>query len=143
MNRANPDPSSSLRRATVLTLALLASSGCDAVPADQSPDRTGSPNLAMLPVTLYPSNDLADQTGALTLAVNILTMGSARFTVDYRGETMLGEATRDPNDGRRGMAMVHGQHGMLVRCEYQMSSLRMGGTCAFSNGARYRLLVGN
>jgi hypothetical protein len=76
------------------------------------------------------------------MRINILTIGRGRFTVNYQGETLQGEATRVSNDDRRGVARAYGPHGVIARCEYQTNSPRMGGTCAFANGAQYQLSVG-
>ena len=138
-----------LRNALILFLPPLALSACFLTPFGQAPTGTqpvvasGRPNPATLAVKLYPSNDLANQTGALTLPVTILMIGRGRFTFDYQGETLVGEATRVSNDNRRGVASAYGQRGMSARCEYQMSSPRMSGTCTFSNGAQYLLHVGS
>jgi len=138
-----------LRNTLVLFLPLIALSACFLTPFGQGPNGTqpvvaaGRPNPATLAVKLYPSNDLANQTGVLTVQVAILMIGRGRFTFDYQGETLVGEATRVANDYRRGVASAYGQSGMFARCEYQMSSPRMSGTCAFSNGARYLLHVGS
>ena len=94
-------------------------------------------------VKLYPMNDLANQTGVLTGEVTNMMTGHGRFTFNYQGETLVGEATRVSNDERRGMASAYGPRGTSARCEYQMSTAKMGaGTCTFSNGAQYQLHVG-
>ena len=97
-----------------------------------------------LSVKLYPLNDLANQTGVLTGAVTNMMTGKGRFTFYYQGETLVGEATRVDNDERRGIASAYGPSGMSARCEYQMSSPKLGaGTCTFSNNAMYQLHVGS
>jgi len=97
-----------------------------------------------LSVKLYPINDLANQTGILTGEVTNMMTGQGRFTFHYQGETLVGEATRVSNDDRRGLASAYGPCGTSARCEYQMSTARMGaGTCTFSNGAQYQLHVGS
>ena len=102
------------------------------------------PMPAVLNVKLYPSNDLANQTGVLTGQVTNLMTGRGRFTFSYQGETLVGEATRVANDERRGMANAYGGRGTFARCEYQMSSAQMGaGTCTFSNGAQYQVHIGS
>ena len=102
------------------------------------------PMPAVLNVKLYPANDLANQTGVLTGQVTNLMTGKGRFTFNYQGETLVGEATRVANDERRGVASAYGQRGTFARCEYQMSSPRMGaGTCTFSNGAEYQVHIGS
>ena len=104
----------------------------------------GGPMPATLNVKLYPSNDLANQTGVLVGQVTNMMTGKGRFTFNYQGETLVGEATRVANDERRGVASAYGPRGMFARCEYQMSSAYMGaGTCTFSNGAQYQAHIGN
>ena len=103
----------------------------------------GGPQAIALAVKLYPINDLANQTGVLTGEVTNMMNGKGRFSFGYQGETLVGEATRVSNDDRRGIASAYGPRGTFARCEYQMSTTRMGaGTCAFSNGAQYQLHVG-
>lgn len=102
------------------------------------------PMPAVLNVKLYPTNDLANQTGVLTGQVTNMMTGKGRFSFNYKGETLIGEATRVANDERRGIASAYGQRGTFARCEYQMSSPRMGaGTCTFSNGAEYQVHIGS
>ena len=104
----------------------------------------GGPMPAVLNVKLYPSNDLANQTGVLIGQVTNMMTGKGRFTFNYQGETLVGEATRVSNDERRGVASAYGPHGIFARCEYQMSSPQMGaGTCTFSNGAQYQVHIGS
>jgi len=104
----------------------------------------GGPVAAVLPVKLYPINDLANQTGVLTGEVTNSMTGKGRFSFNYAGETLVGEATRVSNDERRGMASAYGPRGTFARCEYQMSTARMGaGTCTFSNGAQYQVHIGS
>ena len=120
------------------------------VPAQNGMGRTypavapAGPMPAALPVKLYPSNDLANQTGVLTGEVTNMMNGKGRFTFTYQGELLVGEATRVANDERRGIAAAYGPRGTFARCEYQMSTARMGaGSCTFSNGAQYQLHVGS
>lgn len=104
----------------------------------------GGPMATALNIKLYPVNDLANQTGVLTGQVTNLMTGKGRFTFNYQGETLVGEATRVANDDRRGIASAYGPRGMFARCEYQMSSPVMGaGTCTFSNNAMYQVHIGN
>ena len=102
------------------------------------------PMPQVLSVKLYPANDLANQTGVLTGQVTNMMTGKGRFTFNYQGETLVGEATRVENDARRGVASAYGQRGTFARCEYQMSSPRIGaGNCTFSNGAEYQVHIGS
>jgi hypothetical protein len=104
----------------------------------------GGPMPAALNVKLYPINDLANQTGVLTGQVTNLMTGKGRFTFNYQGDTLVGEATRVANDERRGVASAYGPRGVFAHCEYQMSSPMMGaGTCTFSNNAMYQVHIGN
>lgn len=104
----------------------------------------GGPMPATLAIKLYPANDLANQTGVLTGQVTNMMTGKGRFTFNYQGETLVGEATRVANDERRGVASAYGGRGLFARCEYQMSTPNMGaGTCTFSNGAQYQVHIGS
>ena len=115
--------------------------GATGAPAAPFP---AGPMPAVLSVKLYPANDLANQTGVLTGQVTNMMTGKGRFTFNYQGETLVGEATRVANDERRGVASAYGSRGTFARCEYQMSSPRMGaGTCSFSNGAEYQVHIGS
>jgi hypothetical protein len=101
------------------------------------------PNV--LQARLYPSNDVATQTGMLSGTVTNLMTGKGRFELDYRGELLVGEATRSPSagDGRRGIANAYGQRGTYMTCEYRMSTPSQGlGTCSLSSGALYQVHIG-
>jgi hypothetical protein len=106
------------------------------------------PNAAVpnvLQARLYPSNDVATQTGMLSGTVTNLMTGKGRFELDYRGELLVGEATRSPSgvDGRRGVANAYGQRGTYMTCEYRMSTPSQGiGTCSLSSGAQYQVHIG-
>lgn len=105
---------------------------------------SGPPMPQALNIKLYPINDLANQTGVLTGQVTNMMTGKGRFTFNYQGETLVGEATRVANDERRGVASAYGPNGMFARCDYQMSSPQIGaGTCTFSNNAMYQVHIGN
>jgi len=156
------------RIAVTAVMAALALSGCYVMPVGQ--DRSGNTVYAYSPVApsqaqgsasgptsapgpampqalnvkLYPINDLANQTGVLTGQVTNMMTGKGRFVFNYQGETLVGEATRVANDDRRGVASAYGPGGVFAKCEYQMSSPRMGaGTCTFSNSAMYQVHIGN
>ena len=162
-------PAVAKRLALALAVPAFALSGCYVVPVAPGPDGhpyyayspvpvvpgpyaspgapvvvPGGPMPAVLNVKLYPSNDLANQTGVLTGQVTNMMTGKGRFTFNYQGETLVGEATRVANDERRGVASAYGPRGMYARCEYQMSSAQMGaGNCTFSNGAQYQVHIGS
>ena len=113
-----------------------------AVTPVQKPARGPVPTA--LNVKLYPINNLANQTGVLIGQVTNMMTGKGRFTFNYQGETLVGEATRVANDKRRGIASAYGPSGAFAKCEYQMSSPMMGaGTCTFSNNAMYQVHIGN
>jgi hypothetical protein len=99
---------------------------------------------AVLTARLYPSNDLATQTGVVTGTVTNMMTGKGRFQVSYLGQVLTGEATRVSNDERRGVASAYSPAGMYMSCEYQMNTpLQGAGSCTFSNGATYQLHLGN
>ena len=156
------------RYALALLVPVFALSGCYVMPVGTAPDGNpyyayspvpivpkhatptapvvvpAGPMPAVLTLKLYPSNDLANQTGVLIGQVTNMMTGRGRFTFNYQGETLVGEATRVANDERRGMASAYGGRGTFARCEYQMSSAQMGaGTCIFSNGAQYQVHIGS
>ena len=98
----------------------------------------------VLHARLYPDNDVASQTGMVSGTVTNMMTGKGRFQLSYAGELLTGEATRVSGDQRKGVASAYGQNGSFMSCEYQMSTPVVGaGTCMFSNGARYKLHVGN
>jgi hypothetical protein len=102
------------------------------------------PVPTVLNVKLYPINNIANQSGVLVGQVTNMMTGKGRFTFNYQGETLVGEATRVANDKRRGIASAYGPSGVFAKCDYQMSSPMMGaGTCTFSNSAMYQVHIGN
>ena len=123
-----------------------------AAPAASEPAKATAPASApamasapaTLPARLYPANDIATQTGMVSGSVTNLMGGKGRFLLDYNGELLNGEATRVSGDERKGVASAYSPAGSYMSCEYQMSTpLQGAGTCTFSNGARYRVHVGN
>ena len=109
------------------------------------PTAQGQPALPrVLSARLYPENDLATQTGMVSGTVTNMMTGKGRFQITYAGETLTGEATRVSGDDRKGIASAYGPSGSFMSCEYQMNSPAQGaGTCMFSNGARYKVHIGN
>lgn len=98
---------------------------------------------AVLPARLYPANEQATQTGVITGAVTNMMTGKGRFTVNYRGEVLVGEATRVSNEDKRGVASAYSPQGTYMSCEYQLTTPFQGiGECTFSNGAKYTLHLG-
>lgn len=134
-------------------------SGCYVMPANPEyypyPPYSGSAPLPpvavpapatsmVLPARLYPANDKATQSGVLSGSITSTAPGKGRFQLNYRGETLSGEATRVDGDARRGVASAYGSSGAFMSCEYQMQSARQGaGTCTISDGAKYQVHVGN
>lgn len=109
-----------------------------------SPAQATGPLPTVLNARLYPANDIATQTGIVTGTVTNMMTGKGRFQVNYRGETLTGEATRVSGNERKGVASAYGPTGAFMSCDYQMSSpLQGAGTCTFSSGAQYQLHVGN
>jgi len=162
-------PAISRRLVVAALLPAIALAGCIAVPVGTTPDGSpywayaplgapigpapgaippaatpGGPAAAVLPVRLYPANDLANQTGVLTGQVTNLMSGKGRFQFTYQGEMLVGEATRVSGEARKGVASAYGGRGTFARCEYQMSTPYMGaGICTFSNGAEYQVHIGS
>jgi hypothetical protein len=115
-----------------------------APPRDYALANAAAPSV--LQARLYPSNDLATQTGMLSGTVTNMMTGKGRFELDYRGELLVGEATRSPlsQDPRHGVANAYGQRGTYMTCEYRMSTPFQGtGTCNVSSGAQYQVHIGS
>lgn len=104
---------------------------------------TGPSMPAALQARLYPSNEVATETGLLSGTVTNMMTGKGVFQLNYRGEVLTGEATRVPGDDRRGLASAYGQRGTYMSCEYRMTTPYQGtGTCKLSNGAQYQVHIG-
>jgi hypothetical protein len=155
----------SKRLAATVTGATIALTGCYVVPV--APDGTtlypypypypapphaavgpapvvvGGPVPTVLQARLYPSNELASQTGMIAGTVTNMMTGKGRFQMDYKGELLSGEATRVSGDERRGIASAYGPRGTYMSCEYRMTSAYQGaGTCTMSTGAQYQVHLG-
>ena len=109
------------------------------------PPSVAQPGLPkVLHARLYPENDIATQTGKVAVTETNMMTGKGRFQLQYSGELMTGEATRVSGDDRKGIASAWGPSGAFMSCEYQMhTALQGAGTCNFSNGARYKVHIGN
>lgn len=104
----------------------------------------GGPMPAVIAARLYPSNELASQTGMIAGTVTNMMTGKGRFQLEYKGELLTGEATRVAGDERRGVASAYGPRGTYMSCEYQMTTPYQGaGTCTLSSGAKYQVHLGN
>ena len=98
---------------------------------------------AAMQARLYPSNEVATETGLLSGTVTNMMTGKGVFQLNYRGEILTGEATRVPGDDRRGVANAYGQRGTYMSCDYRMTTPYQGtGTCSLSNGAQYQVHIG-
>ncbi|WP_137895180.1 hypothetical protein [Ramlibacter sp. 2FC] len=98
---------------------------------------------AVLQARLYPSNEMAAQTGVVSGTVTNMMNGKGRFQLQYAGETLVGEATSVDGNAKRGVASAYGSNGGFMSCEYQLNTPRQGaGNCSFSNGAQYKLHIG-
>lgn len=159
----------SMRVAVASSFATLALSGCYVVPvapdgvayapavvvpapypananpsAQPAPVVPVAPMPAVLQARLYPSNDVATQTGMLAGSVTNFMTGKGRFQLDFKGETLVGEATRAPGDQMGGVANAYGERGTYMSCAYRMTTPYQGtGTCNLSNGARYQVHLGS
>jgi hypothetical protein len=111
------------------------------VPAPVVP---AAPAPSVLQARLYPSNDVATQTGMLAGTVTNFMTGKGRFQLDFKGETLVGEATRAPGDQMGDIANAYGERGTYMSCAYRMTTPYQGtGTCNLSNGARYQVHLGS
>jgi hypothetical protein len=111
-------------------------------PAQLTASQPSQPRV--LHARLYPENDVATQTGMVAGTVTNMMSGKGRFQLQYAGELLTGEATRVSGDERKGIASAWGPSGAFMSCEYQMhTALQGAGTCSFSNGARYKVHIGN
>jgi hypothetical protein len=107
------------------------------------PAPAGPSTPASLQARLYPSNEVATETGMLSGTVTNMMTGKGFFQLNYKGEILSGEATRVPGDERRGLANAYGQRGTYMSCDYRMSTPYLGtGTCSVSNGAQYQVHIG-
>ena len=163
LNGKTRSPFRIMRFAAAAACSALLLSGCYVIPVGRDasgnpvyvyttvlppvvPEQSGAsgPVPTVLNVKLYPINNIANQTGVLVGQVTNMMTGKGRFTFNYQGETLVGEATRVANDKRRGIASAYGPSGTFAKCDYQMSSPMMGaGTCTFSNSAMYQLHIGS
>lgn len=142
--------------AIALALPAITLSGCYVVPvaSDGTPiwptpvvaqqPAAGSPAVpAVMQARLYPANDIASRSGVLSGTVTNMMTGKGRLQLSYKGEMLVGEATRVADDERRGVASAAGTSGTFMSCEYQMRTPVQGtGICTFSDGARYQVHVG-
>ncbi len=102
-----------------------------------------APIPATLRARLYPSNELAAESGMLSGTVTNLMTGKGVFQLDYRGELLSGEATRVRGDERSGIANAYGSRGTFMNCSYHMTTPYQGtGTCTMSTGALYQVHIG-
>jgi hypothetical protein len=106
-------------------------------------DLPGPAAPAPLQARMYPSNEVATETGMLSGTVTNMMTGKGFFQLNYRGEMLSGEATRVPGDERRGLANAYGQRGTYMSCDYRMTTPYQGtGSCSLSNGAQYQVHIG-
>ncbi len=105
---------------------------------------SGGPMPAVLQARLYPTNDVAAQTGMITGTVTNMMTGKGQFQMEYKGELLAGEATRVSGDERRGVANAYGPRGTYMSCDYRMTSPYQGaGKCTMSTGAQYEVHLGS
>ena len=144
-----------------LGLAAAALSGCYVVPIDA---RTGQPVTSTpVPVAaapapaapaapaapvaftarLYPANEQASAYGVVLASVTNDLHGRGTFSTVIAGESFSGEATRNTNSGRTGLANGAGSRGGYIACNYTMNSSTLGsGSCRLNNGAQFNMHVG-
>jgi hypothetical protein len=140
----NPDGTPAVLPPGIVIPAPHGTSSSPVPSAPPAPPSSQAKPPATLNARLYPSNDIATQTGVVTGTVTNMMGGKGRFMLDYRGELLSGEATRVSGDERRGVASAYGPSGSYMSCDYQMNTPFQGaGNCTFSNGARYQVHIGN
>ncbi len=140
---------------TVVALtAAVTLSACYVVPIDArtgqpigsvlQPAVQSSPGPLTLPVRLYPANELAARYGVINASVTNDLHGKGSFNAGINGEAFAGEATRQANSPRSGIASGAGNRGSYLSCEYTMNSSAQGtGTCKLSDGAQFTMHIGN
>ena len=142
--------------AIALTFPVFALSACYVVPvapdgtpmwpvpaAAPQPGAAGSTVPAVMQARLYPANDVASRGGVLSGTVTNMMTGKGRLQLAYKGDMLIGEATRVADDERRGVASAVGSNGTYMSCEYQMRTPVQGtGICTLSDGARYQVHIG-
>ena len=134
-----------------LGLAAAALSGCYVVPIDartgQPVTSTPAPVAVAAPVAftarLYPANEQASAYGVVLASVTNDLHGRGTFSTVIAGESFSGEATRNTNSGRTGVANGAGSRGGYIACNYTMNSSTLGsGSCRLNNGAQFNMHVG-
>jgi hypothetical protein len=139
--------------------AAIAAAGCVAVPVNENGVAVwepvpapfvpyvmaNNPAPANLAARLYPTNEIARATGMLAGSVTNMGNGKGRFQLNYRGQTLVGEATRDTEgEAHDGIANAASAQGTYMSCKYRMNSPRQGsGNCRFSDGATYSVHLGS
>lgn len=143
---------STLKLSTIALTSAVALSACYVVPINQYPQAHTSPAAMAVPAVptqvvltarLYPANDMAAPFGMLNGSVTNHLNGRGEIMVVQADEQFRGEATRDVNNSRNGVANGAGNKGGYMNCSYTMNNTTQGtGTCKFSNGAVYRFHLG-
>jgi hypothetical protein len=142
-----------------LCIVGLATSACVAVPVNENGVAVwepvpapfvpyvmaNNPAPANLSARLYPTNEIARATGMLAGSVTNMGNGKGRFQLNYRGQTLVGEATRDSEgEAHDGVANAASPQGTYMNCKYRMNNPRQGsGNCRFSDGATYSVHLGS
>lgn len=94
-----------------------------------------------LQARLYPTNAIAERTGAARATVTIDQSGHGVFTSVIGGEQFTGDATRE-SQSRSGKANGASATGRYINCDYQMNSTTLGtGSCRMSTGATYTMHI--
>lgn len=130
---------------------LMGLTACYVVPIDhrapQSVPVVGPPVLPQGPVVLsarlYPANDLAAPHGVVTGHVTNDLQGGGKFAAVIGVESFNGEATRQSQSSREGVASGVGNRGGYLICQYTMNSNTKGtGRCRLHDGAAFTMHLG-
>lgn len=148
------NPSLQTLAAISLVAAVATLSGCYVVPLEARHGHYPPPVPAQVtvappapvtfPVRLYPTNDLAARHGIVIAAVTNDLHGKGVFTANINGESFTGEATRNQDSRRTGLANGAGSRGSFLSCSYAMNSPTQGsGQCRLSDGAEFSMHMGS
>lgn len=154
MGLSTPSNSYCKTRATLFSVATAASlSGCYVVPLEArhahpppvpAQVTVAPPAPVTFPVRLYPTNDLAARYGVVIAAVTNDLHGKGVFSTNINGESFSGEATRNQDSRRTGVANGAGSRGAFLSCTYTMNTPTQGtGQCRLSDGAEFSIHMGN
>lgn len=133
----------------VLAAAVAGLGGCYVVPIDhRAPPApvalpAPAPGPVLLTARLYPANDVAARHGVVNAHVTNDLQGRGTFAAVIGAESFAGEATRQSQSSREGVANGAGNRGGYLSCQYTMNSSTQGiGRCRLHDGAAFTMHLG-